>query len=236
MNTKTPLALAVAALMLVGTTACNRNDDAAGGTNNTPSADAATDPAMGTQPTGPDVVAGTDAGTAPSQAEALAVLNAINDHEVKAAEMAKSKNVTGPALEYANLMQAEHGKNMQQTTQLMQDAGTAPSATGPAAPAPGPMGADSARLNELKAKSEAKRAQLQGLDGDAFARAYIDAMVTDHAEALTMLDSMLIPAATDEAVRNHLTTTRQHVQQHHDRAREIQTQLGGAAAGGGTGG
>lgn len=218
MKTKTPLALAIAALMLVGTTACNRNDDAAGGTNNTPSADAgATDAMTDTQPAGPAVPPGTDAAAAPTQPEALALLNAVNDHEIKAAEMAKSKNVTGPVLEYANMMQAEHGKNMTETSALLQTAGGAP--------------ADSARLNEQKAKAEAKRAQLQGLEGEAFAKAYIDAMVTDHAEALTMLDSMLIPAATDEAVKTHLTMTRQHVQQHHDRAREIQTQLGGATTG-----
>lgn len=246
MNTKTPLALATAALMLLGTTACNRNDDAAGGTNNTPAADTtALDPAA-TQPAGPAVPPGTDAATAPSQAEALMVLNAVNDHEIKAAEMAKSKNVTGPALEYANMMQAEHSKNMSDTTALMQTAGgadaaatnTGAAAGAAAATAPGGMGADSARVNELRAKSEAKRATLQGLEGEAFAKAYIDAMVTDHAETLTLIDSMLLPAATDEAVRTHLTTTRQHVQQHHDRAREIQTQMGGATAGqaGSTGG
>ena len=242
MNTKTPLALAAAALMLLGTTACNRNDDAAGGTNNTPVDTAAVDPAA-TQPAGPAVPPGTDAATAPSQAEALTLHNAINDHEIKAAEMAKSKNVTGPALEYANMMQAEHSKNMSDTNALLQGAGgtnpaatnTGPAARAAAATAPGSMGADSARVNEQRAKSEAKRAQLQGLEGEAFAKAYIDAMVTDHAEALTTLDGMLIPAATDEAVKSHLTTTRQHVQQHHDRAREIQAQLGGGAAGG-TGG
>lgn len=240
MNTKTPLALAVATLLLVGTTACNRNQDSDGGTNNTPADTAAVDPAM--QPTGPAVPPGTDAAVAPSQGEALTLLNAINDHEIKAAEMAKSKNVTGPALEYANMMQAEHSKNMSDTNALLQGAGgtnpaatnTGPAAGAAAATAPGAIGADSARVNEQRAKAEAKRAQLQALEGEAFAKAYIDAMVTDHAEALTMLDSMLIPAATDEAVKNHLTTTRQHVQQHHDRARAIQTQLGGAA--GGTGG
>lgn len=227
MKTKTPLALAIAALLLVGTTACNRNEDAAGGTNNTPAPDAAAPDAMtDTQPAGPAVPPGTDAAAAPSQAEALALLNAVNDHEVKAAEMAKSKNVTGPVLEYANMVQAEHAKNMTDTNGLLQTAGGA--------------AADSARLNEQKAKAEARRAQLQGMEGEAFARAYIDAMVTDHAEALTLLDGMLIPAATEEAVKNHLSATRQHVQQHHERAREIQTQLGGAAANagqaGGTGG
>lgn len=236
MNTKTPLALALAALVMAGTTACNRNDDASGGTNNTPSADtAATDAATGMEPTGPAVPPGTDAATMPSQPEALTLLNAVNDHEVKAAEMAKSKNVTGAVLEYANMMQAEHGKNMQDTMALMQSAGGANA--GAAAGANAGMaagtsaGADSARVNEQRAKSEAKRAQLQGLQGEAFARAYIDAMVTDHAEALTLLDSMLIPAAADEAVKTHLTKTREHVQKHHDRAREIQTQLVGGTAG-----
>lgn len=243
MNTKTPIALAMATLLLVGTTACNRNDDAAGGTNNTPSADTAADAATAMEPAGPAVPPGTDAAVAPSQGEALMLLNAVNEHEVKAAEMAKSKNVTGPVLEYANMMQAEHTKNMADTTALLQGAGgtnaaatnTGAAAGAAAATAPGGMGADSARVNEQKAKSEAKRAQLQGLEGEAFARAYIDAMVTDHAEALTMLDSMLIPAATDEAVKAHLTMTREHVQKHHDRAREIQTQLGGAGAGAGAG-
>lgn len=239
MNTKTPLALALAALVLAGTAACNRNDDASGGTNNTPSADtAATDTAMGTQPTGPAVPPGTDAASTATQGEALMLLNAVNDHEVKAAEMAKSKNVTGPVLEYANQMQAEHGKNMSDTMALLQTAGGA-ATSGNAAPATGAAvgtGADSARVNAQRAKAEAKRAQLQGLEGEAFARAYMDAMVADHTEALTMLDSMLIPAATDDAVRTHLTTTRQHVQHHLERARQVQSQLGGTAAGAGAGG
>jgi putative membrane protein len=210
MTTKTPLALALAALVLITATACNRNDDASGGTNNTPAPDATADANMppAADPTAP-------AAGAMSQAEALAMVNAVNDHEVKAAEMAKSKNVTGPVLEYANLMQAEHGKNMTDTTALLQSHGGAP--------------ADGAMLTEQRAKAGTKRASLQALEGEAFARAYMDAMVTDHAETLALLDSQLIPAATDEAVRNHLTMTRQHVQQHHDRAREIQGQLGGAA-------
>ena len=242
MNTQTPIALALAALLLAGTTACNRNNDSDGGTNNTPAAGA--DAALATEPAGPAVVPGTDAAMAPSQGEALTLLNAVNEHEIKAAEMAKSKNVTGPVLEYANMMQAEHNKNMADTTALLQGAGgTNPAATdtGAAAGAAAGMsaggpGVDSARVTEQKAKAEAKRAQLQGLEGEAFARAYIDAMVTDHAEALTLLDSMLIPAATDEAVKAHLTTTREHIQKHHDRAREIQTQLGTAGQAGGTGG
>lgn len=219
MNTKTPLALAMSALMAIAVTGCNRNDDANGGTNNTPSAtDTAAGDVTGTQPAGPAVPAGSDTaamGGAPTQAEALALVNVINEHEVRAAEMAKSKNVTGPALEYANMMQAEHNNNMTQTTALLQQQGA--------------TAADGPRVSDQRTRGEAKRNQLQGLEGQAFAKAYIDAMVMDHQEALTMLDSQLIPAATDEAVRTHLTTTRQHVQKHLERAQQIQGQMGGTA-------
>lgn len=218
MNTKTPLALAAAALVLFATTACNRNEDASGGTNNTPAATADTAPtdATGTpDTTGGAMPAGDAANAAPSQTEALALLNVVNDHEVKAAEQAKSKNVTGDVLAYANMMQAEHTKNMADTTALLDKNGGAP--------------ADTAAITAQKQKGEAERQQLASLDGDAYAKAYIDAMVADHADALNKLDSMLIPAATDDAVRQHLTTTRDHVKQHHDRAQEIQGKLGGAA-------
>ncbi|HEY4581407.1 MAG TPA: DUF4142 domain-containing protein [Lysobacter sp.] len=216
MNTKTPLALAAAALVLFATTACNRNEDAAGGTNNTPAATADTAPndATATPDTGAPAPAGDAATAAPTQAEALALVNVINDHEVKAAEQAKSKNVTGDVLAYANLMQAEHTKNMTDTTALLQKSGGAP--------------ADTAAITAQKQKGESTRQQLASLDGEAYARAYIDAMVMDHADALTKLESMLIPAATDDAVRQHLTVTRDHVQQHHSRAKEIQGKLGGA--------
>lgn len=234
MPIKPLLALAIAAA-LVG---CNRNQDADGGTTNTPAAEPAAPAVTDTQPGGLATPPGTDAAMAVSQDEALALLNAVNDHEIKAAEMAKAKNVTGPVLEYANMMAAEHGKNMADTTALMQRlAGTA-AAPGPAAgPATAtvaaPVGAETARVTEKKAQAAAKEAQLQKLDGEAFAKAYIDEMVTGHADTLAMLDSQLIPAATDEAARAHLTTTRGHVAMHLEKAREIQGQMGAA---GGTGG
>lgn len=223
MNTKTPLALAAAALVLLATTACNRNEDASGGTNNTPAAtaDTAADDATtaGTTAAGtPTAPAPTDAaaGAPPSQTEALALLNVVNQHEVRTAEQAKSKNVTGDVLAYANMMHAEHTKNMADTSALLTKAGGAP--------------ADSPALSAQKSKGDAAAQQLDALTGDAYAKAYIDAMVMDHQDALTKLDSMLIPAATDPAVRQHLEMTRGHVQQHLDRAKEIQGKLGAAPA------
>lgn len=227
MNAKTPLALATAALVLFATTACNRNDDASGGTNNTPAAtsDTAANDATnsattaGGAPTAatPADNPATAAPAMPTQPEALALLNVINEHEVKTAEQAKSKKVTGDVLAYANMMQTEHGKNMADTKALLDKNGGAP--------------ADTPAITEMKSKGEAEMQQLASLDGDAYARAYVDAMVAGHQDALNKLDTMLIPAATDAAVKQHLQTTRDHVQQHLDKAKSIQTKLGGPAAG-----
>ena len=226
MNTKTPLALAAAALVMLATTACNRNEDAAGGTNNTPAP--ATDTAANdatnagaTAPGTPTANAPTDmppaAGTAatPTQAEALTLLNVVNDHEVKTAEQAKSKKVKGDVAAYADMMKAEHSKNMADTKALLDKNGGAP--------------ADSAAVTEMKSKGDAETAQLAALEGDAYEKAYIDAMVAGHQDVLNRLDSMLIPAATDDAVKQHLQATRDHVQQHLDKAKAIQSKLGGAA-------
>ena len=225
MNAKTPLALAAAALVLFATTACNRNADTAGGTNNTPapSADAAANDATngGTTAAGtptatpPADTSATPPAAVPSQGEALALLNVVNDHEVKAAEQAKSKHVTGDVLAYANMMQTEHGKNMADTKALLDKNGGAP--------------ADTAAITDMKSKGEAQMQQLAALEGDAYAKAYIDAMVTGHQDALTKLDTMLIPAATDAAVKQHLQTTREHVQKHLDQAKALQAKLGASA-------
>jgi putative membrane protein len=229
MNTKTPLALAAAALMLVATTACNRNQDANGGTNNTPAAtndtavNDATKPgttANGTPTADAPADTGMPAATAavPTQPEALALLNLVNDHEIKTAEQAKSKKVTGDVAAYADMMKAEHTKNMAATKALLDKNGGAPTA-------------DTATMSDMKAKGEAEMQQLAALEGDAYAKAYIDAMVNGHQDVLTKLDSMLIPAATDAAVKQHLQTTRDAVQKHLDRAKEIQAKLGSSTAG-----
>ncbi|MGY3266478.1 DUF4142 domain-containing protein [Lysobacter sp. HA35] len=224
MNAKTPLALAAAALVMLATTACNRNADTAGGTNNTPAptTDTAANDATnsGTTAAGtptatpPADTAATPPATPPSQGEALALLNVVNDHEIKTAEQAKSKKVTGDVLAYANQMQTEHGKNMSDTKKLLDKNGGAP--------------ADTPAITDQKSKGDAETQQLAALDGDAYAKAYIDAMVTDHQDALNKLDTVLIPAATDDAVKKHLQMTRDHVQQHLDKAKALQAKQGGS--------
>lgn len=215
MTTRTTLSLAIAALVALATTACNREEPAQSEVVPTP----AVEPAA---PATPPADANAGANAQVTQAEALTLLNVINQHEINAAEQAKSKNVTGPALEYANMMQADHSKNMAETKALMDTMGGAP--------------AESQMAQQLRVTGETHLTQLGALEGEAYAKAYIDAMVRDHQDTVNRLDTMLIPAATDDAVRQHLTRTREAVQMHLTRAQELQGQMGGAVGGTGQGG
>lgn len=140
---------------------------------------------------------------APTQPEALGMLIAINEHEIAAAEQARSKGVSGAVLEYADLMIEQHTENLAQT-QAMVD-GLVPSA----------------EIDAMKAKGAAELATLAALEGEAYAKAYIDAMVAGHAEALNAIDTRMMPAATDETVRAHFTTTRGHVAMHLEEGNRI---------------
>ncbi len=139
----------------------------------------------------------------PSQPEALGRLIAIDEHEIAAAEQAKSKGVTGATLEYADLLHEEHTENLAQTKALVNGL------------------VQSAEIDAMKAKGAAELASLAALEGAAYEKAYLEAMAAGHTEAIDAIDNKFIPAATDEAVRTHFTNTRGHVAMHLDEANHI---------------
>ena len=140
-------------------------------------------------------------------AEAIAALMAVNDHEIKAAALAKSKQVGKDVMDYAQMMDKEHGANQQQTEQLTRSTGLQP--------------AETDKVKAMKTKTAAERDALAAKSGADFEAAYIDAMVKDHAEVLARIDGELLPAATDPAVQAHLKTTREHVAMHLEAARKL---------------
>jgi putative membrane protein len=143
----------------------------------------------------------------PAERSALGVLNAINDHEIAAGRQALAKGVQGEVAAYAQMMIDQHTENRQKTSSFNPDA-------------------SSAEANAQRSKGEQELATLDAKTGDAYARAYIDAMVKGHTEALAALDNQLIPAATRPEVRQHLDTTRGHVADHLQRAKELANATG----------
>lgn len=146
-----------------------------------------------------------DAGTA-GRGEALAMVAAVDAHEIAAAEQARSKGVEGDVLAYADLLHSDHSENLVKTRAL----------------ASADLDNSSPAVMQQREKGKAELAKLAALEGDAYESAYIDAMVKGHTEALAMLDDKLIPAAQDGAIKKHLTATREHISMHLQKAKALQ--------------
>lgn len=221
MNAKTPLVLTTAVLSMALLAACNPGADNGSATTpagdtaatDAPAAAAANTDAMnpgGIVPADPNMQGGTM-----NEGQALGMVAAVNDAEIKMSEQARSKNVEGPVREYADMMIAEHTANLEQTRSLEGSAGVTLDNAGEVA--------------AMRQKHQGMMDQLGALEGDAYRNAFIDAMVQSHTEALSMLETRLIPAATQDAVRQHLTMTRDAVAKHLERARQLQAEAGGEA-------
>lgn len=158
------------------------------------------------EPAGPEDMANppaTSAGTV-SQADALSMLVAVDEHEIAVADQAIGKKVTGKVREFADMMKVDHARNLADTTRL----GAAESTATP--------------VTTLRGKGESELRMLDGKSGKDYERAYVDAMVKGHTEALSMIDDTLLPAATDAKVREHFTATRAAVARHLEKAKELQ--------------
>lgn len=160
------------------------------------------------QPDGEPTAQGVDPSTLPSDMEvtppaattgddsiALGLLGAVNEHEIAAAKQAVAKGVKGKVLDYANMMDKQHSENLAQTQALG-------------------MLVDDAEVQALKAKGAAELAELGKLEGQAYQDAYVEAMIKGHTEVLALIDSRMLTLAKSEAVKSHLTATREHIAEH----------------------
>ncbi|MEG3192586.1 DUF4142 domain-containing protein [Lysobacter sp. D1-1-M9] len=167
-------------------------------------------------------------------AEALALVMAVDEHDIAAAEQARDKDVDGEVREFADMLHTEHTQNLETTRQLMQNTGGAvgdsaeasadPAVRGDVAgPQAGAM-ADVGNMPEVQAqrqKGEMVLRDLGAMEGDEYEQAYIDAMVQGHTDALAMLDERL-QGVDDEQIRQHLTMTRDAIASHLERGQELQ--------------
>jgi putative membrane protein len=141
---------------------------------------------------------------ATAQSDALGMLIAANEHEIAAADQAIAKKVTGPVLAFAQMMKTDHGRNLEETRKL----GAA---------------TEGAAVQDMRTQADAEMTALGAESGKAYEKAYVDAMVQGHTDVLAKLDSTLIPAATDAAVKAHFTATRAAVAHHLAEAKKLQT-------------
>lgn len=137
-----------------------------------------------------------------ADSEALGILSAINQNEIAAGKQAQGRKLPPRVAAYADMMVKDHTDNDAQ----IQKIGTP---------------AESALASAQKTKGEAELAAL-GEHKDDYAKAYIDAMVSGHTEALRTIDEKLLPQAQSSEAKAHLQKTRSAVSQHLDQAKGLQ--------------
>ncbi len=81
---------------------------------------------------------------------------------------------------------------------------------------------DTPAVDQLRVKDAGALAMLVPLDGEAFEKAYVAAMVKDHTEVFAMIDGQLMKTAKNEELKKHLTMTRGHIAQHLEAAKKLQ--------------
>lgn len=204
---KTPL-FTFSLLALAMTSACDRRDDP----ENSPTPEAAlaataavpaTDPSAGA-PMDTSVDATAPVATpATDDALALGLLAAVDDHEIQAAQQAKSKQVSAAVMEYAGMMEKHHTNDLIETKAM------------------GAL-ADTPEVQAMKEKGASDLAKLGELSGKEYETAYVDAMVKGHTEVLALIDGRLLSLASPGPVREHLSKAREYVAMHLEAARKLQ--------------
>jgi len=127
---------------------------------------------------------------------------------VHAAAHAQTEKISAPVKNYAKMLHEAHGENLVQALKLGEQNGITPVIT--------------PKVEKLQVKGAGELAALVPLDGEAFEKAYLAAMVKGHTEVLGMIDGQLLKAAKNDALKQHLTASRAHVAEHLEKAKSLQ--------------
>ena len=144
----------------------------------------------------------------PQIAHIAVTANAIDS---TAGELAKQKATAKAVKDFAQTMVTDHTGVNQQAVALATKLAVTP--------------ADNDVSRQLKAGADASIANLQGLTGAAFDKAYIDNEVAYHQAVLDALDKTLIPGTQNAELKTLLETARPAFVAHLERAKGIQASL-----------
>lgn len=145
-------------------------------------------------------------------AEILAFLMVLDNNEIAAAKEAKTKKLDSKVKNYANTMLKDHEDNLHHTMKVIKKADIKP--------------VNSSMATSLKEQGQKLLEALKPLKDKEFEKAYMDAMVKGHTEALQAIDDNL-NHVSNEKVKKFLKATRDHVEKHLKKAEAIQKELNG---------
>jgi putative membrane protein len=147
-----------------------------------------------------------------NSAQILSTIVALDANEILAGVQASNKNPSWSVSDFAKMMVKDHGKNMTEALELANQTHSIPLNPNP---------------DNLHDKGAKELVMLAPLSGDAYNKAYVDAMVKGHEAALSTIDNKLMKSASNADIKNFLTDTRAAVAHHLEEAQKLQKKLNG---------
>ncbi|MCP3165103.1 DUF4142 domain-containing protein [Myxococcus qinghaiensis] len=144
-------------------------------------------------------------------AQIVRVLQVANEGEVALGTLGQSRATTEPVRDFSAEMVTEHTAARQQLDALAAAQGIRP--------------ADSEVSMQLMEEVQRLMMALDGLEGERFDLALMDAQLAAHARTAMLADALLAPQAQNEALQQELRVQRMAVQKHLEEALPIQKAL-----------
>jgi putative membrane protein len=143
-----------------------------------------------------------------SETQIVGMLQAVDQSETEAAQIALERSKNEDVLSFARQMIVDHGEAARKLGEV------------------GIQGTSSEGSRKLKERSKTASRRFTRLEGPAFDRAYMAAQVEDHAMVLDKIDRKFAPAAKSGMLVTHLQERRPVIESHLEHARRIRTSLG----------
>jgi len=153
-----------------------------------------------------------------SDDDIAAIVETINRTELDAANIANARAQSSDVKDFAKTMIRDHSTALHQEAALVTAEHLTPNTS-------------CATCQTLSTGAQEEATVLQQPTGQAFDRAYIDAMVHGHQKALSLIEDTLLPQVKDAQLKSHLESLKGHVETHLHKAMALQQKLGGASTG-----
>ena len=148
----------------------------------------------------------------PSDPQIAGIVVTANQIDIDAGKLAKSRTKNQEVSKFAQQMITDHTAVNKQAGALAKKLGVTP--------------ADSDTSKSLKSGAQKNVANLKGLKGAAFDKAYVDHEVAYHQAVLDAIDKVLIPSAQNAELKDLIIKVRPAIAAHLDHAKMIQSSLG----------
>ncbi len=152
----------------------------------------------------------------PSDAQIASIVVTANQVDIDAGKLAKSKATNAEVKKFAEQMITDHTGVNKQATELVTKLGVKPE--------------DNSTSQSLKSGGDKNLAELKGLKGAAFDKAYIDHEVAYHQQVIDAIDKTLIPNAKNAELKALLVKVRPAFEAHLAHAKQVRSALPNAGS------